>query len=520
MFVNFTHPSQIRDKKYRRTVKAFTSTHNQRRKRVDRRQELQEESTLSTTSSLSTDDEDESTASSKSDSLRTTTRASRHENEPDMLEQLSTGNSESAAEEIGEILEPSKRNVLVLFDDNTPEEVLDLYPDTGNISPPYSRSGLRPREIARLCRLTQFYIETDGPQCVWRPQQLFESSTCHLFKRNFFALSMTEPLVMESIWAGGQRRLDLRKDPNAEPSAFVLLHRGRMIKMIHERLLNPEVMLDDAVFFGIIGMITLDAFCGNWVSFKSNLDGFLALAVLRGGVENLGWQGWFQTLIGWAELRWAIYTSENDLSMSESPTYPTHPFPSHLSLSVSKLPMEISEAALSEILSVQVLNFFHDTAKWIASYNGEMKGQYYLTGLRLTAQGTALMAKYDISCRERILCIGTLAYIIQTDGGTREGRAPRGLERYFIGIKTLHSDLVLDDGLLWAAVVIAASDDDHFSPSKHKWDMLDCILDSDHAGELTTWKHVKKRTRRMFWNIAVEKSWEKCWKSAIERRQK
>jgi Fungal specific transcription factor domain len=521
MFVNVTHPSQIRDRALQRKVKAFTSAHNQRRRWYDRRQELQNEFALSFSPSSpnSTDEDSESTTSSARDPLCTVIRICEHNYEHDKVKQLQPEDSESEVEEIGRVSKASRKQDVVLLVDTQSDKILDLFPDTGNMAPPYSDAGLTPQVTARLRRLTQYYLDFEGPTLIWRPQQLVESSQFHLFRRNFFALSMTEPIILEVIFAISQRRLDLRINPNVEPTALVLQHRGKVLRMIQERLLDPKTMLDDATFFAIMGMIPLDAYCGNWISFKNNLDGFRALAALRGGAEKLGWQGWFQTILGWADLRWATY-SKNKLTMLESPTYPEHPFAPHLSLSVSKLPVELREAALSKALSVEMLNLLHDVTKWTTSYDDKRKGQYYLEGLRLTTQGTGLMAKYEISPRERILCIGTIAYIIQTDGRKTEERAPRGLEEHLIGIEMLHSGLALDDGLLWAAVVIAASDDNPQGPSANQWVVLDRILDSDVDGQLRNWEHVRKRMRRLFWNNIIEESWEKCWKTAVERRNK
>jgi hypothetical protein len=84
----------------------------------------------------------------------------------------------------------------------------------------------------------------------------------------------------------------------------------------------------------------------------------------------------------------------------------------------------------------------------------------------------------------------------------------------------LHSGLALDDSLLWAAVVIAASNDNPQIPSVSKWIILDRIMDTDSHGELGDWDGVKKRLRKFFWNASIEKSWAVCWKVALDRRNK
>lgn len=530
MFVNVTHPSQIRDKKVQRTVKAFTSAHNQRRRKVDRRQEPQDDSRTgpgSPCSPCSTDEDDRSARVSGKDSPAPSLRVSedkhhpesslsqqQHEEDPDVEE------SEHALQSVSHSLVHFREQQVEHSVQKEPEEIIDLYPAVGNIALPFSEIGLSPQAAARLRRLMQYYIEVDGPTSIWRPQQLVESSKVHVFKRNFFALSMTEPVIIETIFAGSQFRLDLKSNPNAKASAVVLQHRGKVLKMVQERIMNTETMLNDVTFFAIIGMITLDAFCGNWTSFKSNLDGFRILVALRGGTEKLGWQGWFQTHLGWIELQWATHMSKNKLNMPKMPAYPRHPFPPALSICLSKLPVGLREAALSRKLSIEVLNFLRNVNTWTTTYDDERKGKYYLEGLKLISNATELMGKYNISSGERILSIGTLAYIIETDGRTKEKRVPRGLEDHLVGIDMLYSSLSLDDGLLWAAVVIAASNDNPQVPSVNKCRMLDRILDSDMDGSLGSWEDVRKCMRKFFWNKSIEKTWESCWNIALDRRKK
>ena len=417
---------------------------------------------------------------------------------------------------------------LVLFPERTtmglvdkePEEILEVYPAVGNIKLPFSETNLSPQTAARLRRLTQFYVEVDGPTSIWRPQQLVEISKAHVFKRNFFAMSMTEPIIMEAVFAGSQLRLDLANGSNDKPSKFVLRHRGKVMEMIVERIRNPKKMLDDVTFFALMGMITLDAFLGNWASFKNNLDGFRMLVVLRGGIENLGWQGWFRTHLGWTEFQWATYKARNRLDTSMVPTYPRHPFPSALSVSVSKLPEGFREAALSRNLSIEVINLLRNVSSWTNTRNKGQPGIYYLEGLKLISDVVEVMSKYHISRSERVICIATVAYIIETDGRSKEARTPRGLEDHLLDIEKLHSGLSLNDALLWAAVVIAASNDNPKVPSINKWKFLDWIMDADMGNELGELKDVKKLLRKFFWNGSIEKSWECCWEVALDRKTK
>jgi hypothetical protein len=526
MFVNFTHPSQIRDKKVKRRVKAFTSKQNQNRKRGHQTFASSDDSKICPIpGQILEEDDDKCSELHEKDPLDSSTQFTQYKNKPtdkisrsDIIEDLYVQESGCLSQATCDKSVPLLARMTTGLVDKEPEEILEVYPAVGNIKLPFSETNLSPQTAARLRRLTQFYVEVDGPTSIWRPQQLVESSKAHVFKRNFFAMSMAEPIIMEAVFAGSQLRLDLANDSNDKPSKFVLQHRGKVMEMIAERIKNPKKMLEDVTFFALIGMITLDAFLGNWISFKSNLDGFRMLVVLRGGIENLGWQGWFRSHLGWTEFQWATYKARNRLNTSMVPAYPRHPFPSALSVSVSKLPEGFREAALSRNLSIEVINLLRNVSSWTNTRDNEEPGIYYLEGLKSISDVVEVMSKYDISRSERIICIATVAYIIETDGRSKEARTPRGLEDHLLDIERLHSGLSLNDMLLWAAVVIAASNDDPKNSSANKWKVLDCIMDADMDNELDEWEDVKKRTRKFFWNESIETTWESCWRVALDRK--
>lgn len=521
MFINITHPSQIRDKKVQKTVRAFSSLQHQRRRKGDRTQETLGNSKKCQDYPRLSEDPNIARAGSSTPSIPISEYG--HDSNNDLPR--SDAEEDQNGEEIGGPPRSTDHS-LILFTDRkskTPvehklDEILELFPAGGNITPPYSEIDLSPQKAARLRRLTQFYIEVDGPTSIWRPQQLLESSNALIFKRNFFSMSMTEPIIMEAVFAGSQLRLDHGHDRHNEPSALVFQHRGKVMKMIEERIRNPTKMLDDVTFFAIMAMITLDCLLGNWASFKCNLDGFRMLVVLRGGIENLGWQGWFQTHLGWTEYQWATHQAKKELNNLVAPSYPRHPFLPALSVSVSKLPEGLIEAALLRNLSNEMLDLLFEVNSWTACYDQRPRN-YYLEGFRLISNAAELMGKYAISRAERIFCIATIAYVIETDGRTGETRTPRGLEDHLLGIQGLHSGLELDDALLWAAVVIAASNDNPQIPSVNKWKILDRMMDTDLSRERGDWDGSKGRLRKFFWNASIEKSWAICWNVASDRRK-
>jgi hypothetical protein len=135
--------------------------------------------------------------------------------------------------------------------------------------------------------------------------------------------------------------------------------------MIQRKIAGSEV--DDALLMAVCAAISYHLVYSNWTSVEAHLKALRLLVNLRGGLNNLDWQGWFAYVYSWAELRWinhlaqeAPYQPGHRARVLE---YPVHPYLPATCLLISKLPVGFQEVALAGFVSMQVLSFLKRTSE-------------------------------------------------------------------------------------------------------------------------------------------------------------
>lgn len=419
--------------------------------------------------------------------------------------------------------------------DATKESIHDLFSATGNLDVPYYVKTYQSSQ-SEVSHVLNYYLQVAGPTAMWRPQLI--DGDPDTFKRSFFQLSMKEPVMFEAVVAISQAHLDLSQHPGSRPSTAVLLHHGKVLRMLQDSLVSsPGPKVQDTALMAVFCMLVLDIMYADWTSVKANMQGFRHLASLRGGMDNLGWSGWFRTCFSWAELRWAGHVARASSLKKSSvplklPTYPAHPFNPTTCLSISRLPEGLREAALQRKLSNEVIAFLEQVQIWmtgpqkpcaefwtrqpLASFVRDRND--YLKSLRISMQGTDILGTYALKPSERLLCIGVIAYIISIDSSVDDGRQPRGLDDHMAGMQAACSEVALCEYLLWAGLVLAASRDSAMAPLSNHCVLLDRMLELDTRNDYRHWKDVKPLLRKYFWNPFIEAKWEMCWQTAISRK--
>jgi hypothetical protein len=413
------------------------------------------------------------------------------------------------------------------------EDIDDLFSDSGNLTVPYYVQTYGSRQTS-VPHVLNYYLNVAGPTAMWRPV-LIEGNP-DSFRRSFFQLSMKEPIMFEAVIAISQAHLDLSQHPGTLPSTAVLQHRGKVLRMLQASLVSSPGNVADIALMAVFCMLVLDIMFADWTSVKANMQGFRHLASLRGGIDNLGWSGWFRVCFSWAELRWAGHIARANETKSitaplEPPTYPTHPFNPATCLSISRLPQGLREAALQKQLSNEVISFLEQVQTWtlgpqtdcaeawvrqpLASFMRDRND--YLKSLRISVIGADILGKYILKPTERLLCIGVIAYIISADGSADDGRQAKGLDDHLAGIQALCAEAGLCDYLLWAGLVLAASTDG-IAPLSNKRVLLDRMLELDTRGDYGEWSGVKLMLRKYFWNPFIEAKWEVSWLAAVGRK--
>jgi len=337
---------------------------------------------------------------------------------------------------------------------------------------------------------------------------------------------MTHSVVLESALALCQAQLELRARPESQPSKLVLFHRGKALNLIQRKISGSEI--DDALLIAICASISYDLIYSNWTSVEAHLKALRFLVNLRGGLNNLGWQGWFAFIYSWAELRWISHLAQ------EAPyqpghraivlEYPRHPYSPTICLLISKLPVGFQEVARTGSISLQVLTFLKRTFEWSKGYTIAMcnhwiteESQYCLDGMRLENWVVVVLGSRNLEQDERLLCIGLLAYIISFDG--QHARHTKDLEDHMVNLGDTcgHLSPSKCPWVIWVSMVIAAAKDSIAAPLPNRWLLLDLLL---HEGIVTSWKEVQEILQTFLWNKSLDERWEASWRHGLERRSR
>lgn len=416
------------------------------------------------------------------------------------------------------------------------EEIHDIFSASGNLNVPYFAQTYESKPLSGVPHVLNYYLHVAGPSAMWRP--LLINGDPETFKRSFFQLSMNEPIMFEAVIAISQAHLDLSQHPGTHPSSAVLQHRGKVLRMLQSSLLSsPGPTVPDTALMAVFCTLVLDIMYADWPSAQANMSGFRHLARLRGGIDNLGWSGWFRMCFAWAELRWAGHIARANSMKAlglplEITTYPAHPFNPATCLSISRLPPGMREAALQRQLSNEVISFLAEVQSWTDSTQKDCVREVwvrqplasfmrdrndYIQSLRISVRGAELLGKYTLKPGERLLCIGVVAYIVSADGSADDGRQAKGLADHLVGIEALCADVRLCEELLWVGLVLAASTDG-IAGLRGQWVLLERMVEMDVRGQWREWEGVKRRLRRYFWNPFIEAKWELCWRAAVAGR--
>ena len=376
-----------------------------------------------------------------------------------------------------------------------------------------------------VSRLLDFYIQVFGPIYVW-PSEMVPFGSVETFKQHFFQYSMKHKVVFESVLTLCQAQLELKSFPGSQPSRMALTYRGKALNGLQRKLACSNI--DDSVLVAVVGALTYDLIYSNWAAFEANLRGLRNLIQLRGGLQNLDpvWQGWFSYISSWAELRWANHIAK---LVPQRPghtpirlEYPSHPYHPKISLLISKFPAGFHDEALTNLLSVQILNFILRTYEWYQGYSRAVSEQrtadqtkFSLEGQSLGNRAAIMLDCCELNLKERLLCISMLSYIVSFDG--QHARHSTELEDHMLALKEICQGITpsMCTLLVWAAFVFAASKDSISKPLRNRWLLLDRVVDE---GKLAHWAEVKPILRRYFWNDNLLGRWKVCWHTALERK--
>jgi hypothetical protein len=273
-------------------------------------------------------------------------------------------------------------------------------------------------------------------------------------------------------------------------------------------------------------MITYDMTIGDWTSYEIHL-GYLRQTILfHGGVEALGWQGWFAHAYTWAELRWAnrmVYEAGIERPQAHiihQRKFTAHPVSTDMCAWVSRLPVGFHTIAKSNLLGAKVGEFLEEVADWTRQCKPLNKESFSLgklntQGLELARKCATIICSGFLSQVEHLVCIAMMAYIISLFEGTA-GHS-RGLEDLTANIDWLDLESMDEECRIWVATTVAAANDTFPITLPNRWTLLDRVMEFETASP--SWSEAMEIFRKFFWDERNVEKWRHCWDTAVQRKK-
>ena len=204
-FLVMTHPSQLHTQNIQRKVRSFTSKHNRRQKRV----KLLRDIPLAESVPTKIKDEVESD-----------------------VEDIARDDDQIANRRLPSLHASLYCGALA----KQPKQSNDLYnkfsyPQTDVLEPYRAQHGTG----EHVSRLLDYYLNQYGPTYVWRPEMI-SKGTVESFSQRFFQFSMSHSVVMECVLSLCQAQLELKALPESQPSKIVMIHRGKALNALQQKL--------------------------------------------------------------------------------------------------------------------------------------------------------------------------------------------------------------------------------------------------------------------------------------------
>ena len=331
-------------------------------------------------------------------------------------------------------------------------------------------------------------------------------------------------MFLEIIFTLCLAQIDRTSAPDCTPSSAVTYHRGNVLRALRQALVKDDVEVEDAILFAVIGLLAFDMIYMDWTSFEAHIKGLRQLIKMKGGVDNLGWHGWFSSTYTWAELCWQDrkleIAKQHFQQAPKALTYPAHPYFPTLCATISALPEGFRDLALSARLSLQVINHLDKVTQWtkslvLSSAEERDSNRAYLEELKLAHETRVLLATCSLTQEENLACVGVIGFIITHDDRVQTDRHPKGLTDFIPDPECLSGEIQLRDVTLWMALVVAAAEHNSTTTLQSQSALLDHVVAQCWYGN--DWAHIQARMSSFFCTRGLERRWKIYWEHALER---
>ncbi|KAL6715821.1 hypothetical protein ACLMJK_006782 [Lecanora helva] len=118
--------------------------------------------------------------------------------------------------------------------------------------------------------------------------------------KKWLRFALHDRALLSATMAFAATHLDILNRSRASQSS--LWHKQATIRMINAKLESPEEVTSNANIGAVAMMASMESISGNYEELKVHMGALRRMVSIRGGLENLGWEGILHMLLSWQDL--------------------------------------------------------------------------------------------------------------------------------------------------------------------------------------------------------------------------
>jgi hypothetical protein len=226
--------------------------------------------------------------------------------------------------------------------------------------------------------------------------------------------TLSDPMVLAGTVALMELVQNMGRTNASGMSKSVMRNATNAINQIQQKLTSSTETMGDNVVLAILNLAAME-FHEHRYNGRGRLDihmrALLRIVELRGGVDNLGFDGYLKyTVLAYKALWEQMKSTPESRPPKVIVKYPTHPFSPELCAQISQLPSGFEECILQGQLCTAVIDMIHEL------HSSRVDGQIPFPILKDTStQAIYVTWAEGLSLFESVIVLGIIMFVIHTD---------------------------------------------------------------------------------------------------------
>lgn len=359
-------------------------------------------------------------------------------------------------------------------------------------------------------RAVQFYVKYYAPSANQRPHFIGVGQDLSLL-RQYVPFLLHDGMVFSAMVAMASMGANIAATGNRERSSESLKYYQLAVSMLRQRLTDESQRSSDAVIATLSNLCGFEAMSGKFAAVDMHTQAIRHVVTLRGGPDNLGFEGFLKTIaVAWLTFyasRHSILSRRQTLIPADGQfTYPEHPFDPDLCSIIAEFPRGITDLALSGELSHQIITLISHINKWDQDINNSLqeKDIIRLHDLSHNSRNITLCGEFlhqpNLPLVEQLVILALLGFCYSND----YTRAMYWLTNAYLQVRCSFLNSVTvdvtdknEDFITWIGTVLAATSD----PGSQPWTLGLSLLEARPTAR--DWQANVKLCETFFWNESM-----------------